>query len=217
MSSTQPSHQDAPHFAHASATEDLHSEHAEVLRMVRILEALRPLISQGEALPSEDWTDILGFLRVFVERCHHGKEEKVLFPAMLPVAGQETRALIEHLLDEHEQGRALVASLASATGVEHVPAAGSPREREFDAGSAAEAIDLYAALLRPHIVNEERHLFPAADEILAPEVQIKVQEDFDRIEEEVIGPGQHEALELTVERLTDLYLSREGHTHGFFD
>ncbi len=44
---------------------------------------------------------------------------------------------------------------------------------------------------------------------------MKVQEDFDRIEEEVIGPGQHEALELTVERLTDLYLSAEGHTHGF--
>jgi hemerythrin-like domain-containing protein len=200
-----------------SSTDDLHGEHAEVLRMVRILEALRPLIAKGEALPLEDWTDILGFLRVFVDRCHHGKEEEVLFPAMLPVADQETRALIQQLLDEHEQGRRLVASLASATGVEHVAAAGSPEEREFDTDGAAEAIDRYVALLRPHVVNEERHLFPAADEILAPEVQMKVQEDFDRIEEEVIGPGQHEALELTVERLTDLYLSAEGHTHGFYD
>jgi hemerythrin-like domain-containing protein len=184
--------------------------------MIKILEAMRPLVSHGEELPIEDWEDIVGFLRVFIDRCHHGKEERVLFPAVLQVAGQETRALIEQLLVEHNEGRRLVAALASAVGVEHAVETRPPAERQFDAARADEAIDLYVVLMRPHVASEEKHLFPVANGLFAPEVAERLQEEYDRIEEEVIGVGRHEAFELTVERLTDSYLPQQGRTHGFF-
>jgi hemerythrin-like domain-containing protein len=164
----------------------LHEEHTEVIRMVKILEAMRPLVSHGEELPASDWEDIVGFLRVFVDRCHHGKEERVLFPAALQVADQETRALIEQLLVEHNESRRLVAALASASGVEHAVEPESSAERQFDAAKIEEAIDLYAALLRPHVASEEKYLFPAANRLLAPEGWQGLREANDRIEE-VIG------------------------------
>jgi hemerythrin-like domain-containing protein len=185
--------------------------------MLKILEALRPLIAHGEELPLGDWNDILGFLSVFIDRCHHGKEGEVLFPAMLQVADHQTRALIAKSLADHDEGRRLVATLASAVGADDVTAKEPQQGRSFDATSADKTIDRYVALLRPHVASEETHLFPVADRDLVPEVWMKAQDEYDRIEDEAIGVGQHEALEVTIERLTDLYLPRESRTHGFFD
>jgi hemerythrin-like domain-containing protein len=173
--------------------------------MLKILESLRPRLARGEVLSGEDWTDIVAFLRVFVDRCHHGKEERVLFPAVMQVADAEARDLIEQLLVEHVDGRRLVAILAAAAGTEPVLPGEGQAESSFDAAAADEAIAGYISLIRPHIVHEEKQLFPVADRVLAPEIQQTMQGEYDLIEQEAIGAGRHEAFEQTVERLKERY------------
>jgi hemerythrin-like domain-containing protein len=187
------------------ASRDLHGEHVQVLRMLDILEAIRDRLTQGEAPAPEDWESIVTFLRVFVDRCHHGKEERVLFPAMMLAAGPETKTLVEQLLVEHVEGRKLVAALAAA-GAEPALASGDACARSFDAVAADAAIAGYVALIRPHIVHEEKRLFTVADRLLAPEFQETMQSQYDSIEAEVTGAGLHEVFEETVARLKAQYL-----------
>jgi hemerythrin-like domain-containing protein len=194
----------------ARASRDLRQEHVHVLRMIKILETLRPRIAQGDVPPPEDWADIVAFLRVFVDRCHHGKEERVLFPALMQAADDDTRALVEELLVEHVEGRRLVATLALAARTEPVLPGDPQGERRFDPGLADEAIGGYVSLIRPHVVHEERLLFPIADRILAPELQETLQQEYDVIQQEVTGAGQHEEFEQTVQRLKERYLPHPG-------
>jgi len=56
---------------------------------------------------------ILEFLKVFVDKCHHGKEEKVLFPAMEEAGIPRQGGPISVMFYEHERGRSYVRGLRS--------------------------------------------------------------------------------------------------------
>jgi len=190
------------------ASQNLRDEHVHVLRMLKVLEWMRPLLAAGDYPPSEDWSDIVNFLRVFVDRCHHGKEERLLFSALRQVADDQTRTLIEELIVDHVEGRRLVAALAYAAGIEPALPGSPGRERELDPAAADQAIVDYVALIRPHVVAEEERLFPLADRSLAPEIQQTLEEEYRLIEQEVIGTGAHDTFEQTVERLRARYARR---------
>ncbi len=49
--------------------------------------------------------ELLKFFREFVDRCHHGKEEEILFPALATGGDEQTGALVGVLGAEHEEGR----------------------------------------------------------------------------------------------------------------
>jgi hemerythrin-like domain-containing protein len=177
-----------------SASSDLHNEHVAVSKMIKILEGMRAHLREANDPPAGDWADVLEFLRVFVDRCHHGKEEQWLFPALREVADVETRGLVERLLSDHKVGRTHVAALAEAV------------ERRVDCPRAVEAIEGYVAMLRPHIIAEETALFPEADRILAKEIQQALERGYERIERDVIGPGRHEAFHAMLHGLTERYV-----------
>src|SRR3546814_20343123 len=90
--------------------------------------------------------------------CHHGKEEGLLFPAMIEAGLSADGGPISVMLSEHEQGRALVAAMANATEPAMSPA-------KFSEAAAA-----YADHMRAHIEKENPVLFPMADRIVAQEV-----------------------------------------------
>jgi len=64
----------------------------------------------------------------------------------------------------------------------------------------------YVALIRPHVIHEEKRLFAIADRLLAPELQETIQAEYDSVEAEVASAGLHDAFEETVERLRSRYL-----------
>jgi hemerythrin-like domain-containing protein len=189
------------------ATADLWEEHKAVLRMLTVLEGLVARIGKGETPSADDLQKVVEFLRVFVDRCHHGKEEQLLFPALRKVADADTQRLIDRLLDEHEEGRAHAATLAAVAGF--APAAGAavrtaPACRP---GEEAEyAMNGYIALLRPHIAAEQMTLFPTADKILPAEVQQELERGYTLVEEQVVGPGRHEAFEALLHELKERYV-----------
>ena len=61
------------------ATADLWEEHKAVLHMLTVLEGLVARMGRGETPYADDLQKVVEFSRVFVDRCHHGKEEQLLF------------------------------------------------------------------------------------------------------------------------------------------
>jgi hemerythrin-like domain-containing protein len=59
-------------------SEDLHNEPEGVLLSLKILEKICAI----DRLPIQPVEQLLEFFRIFVDKCHHGKEEDLLFPAL---------------------------------------------------------------------------------------------------------------------------------------
>ena len=95
-------------------TEELKQEHQGILLMLRILDRVAAKIESGEKTDVDHLEQIVEFLRVFADRCHHGKEEDLLFPAMEKAGIPRERGPIGVMLMEHEEGRGYIREMADA-------------------------------------------------------------------------------------------------------
>jgi len=91
------------------ATDELRKEHDGIELMLRVLQSVAGKFKSGESVNTEHLDGILEFLTIFVDKCHHGKEEKLLFPALEVEGVAREGGPIGVMLSEHEQGRKLVA------------------------------------------------------------------------------------------------------------
>ncbi|MDD5628053.1 MAG: hemerythrin domain-containing protein [Elusimicrobia bacterium] len=181
------------------ATEQLMAEHEGILLMLRVLDKLSGQIESGRKVDSKELEKILEFLRVFADKCHHGKEEDVLFPAMEKAGMPRDGGPIAVMLAEHNQGRAFIRGLAEAIG----------EYGQGDAKAGAGVVENgrgYIALLTQHINKENNILFPMADRLLGEKKQDELAEEFERIEVERIGLGKHEEFHGLLERLETAHL-----------
>jgi hemerythrin-like domain-containing protein len=64
------------------ATEQLHAENEAITLMLKIMEAICLKLDSGEKVSPQPVSKIIEFFREFVHKCHHGKVEFLLFPAM---------------------------------------------------------------------------------------------------------------------------------------
>jgi len=69
------------------ATDELKKEHHAIELMLKILKAVSAKLEQGEQILADHLNGIMAFLTVFVDKCHHGKEEEFLFPALEAAGG----------------------------------------------------------------------------------------------------------------------------------
>jgi hypothetical protein len=67
----------------SKAIDDLKHEHDAILSALKILTTMASRIDHGLDLDKKGVRDFLGFLKEFGDKCHHGKEETILFPAMV--------------------------------------------------------------------------------------------------------------------------------------
>jgi len=180
-------------------TEDLMTEHRAIERMLAILEAISGRLEEGEATDARHLEQIIEFLQVFGDRCHHAKEEDLLLPAMED-AGVPREGLIAALIAEHEESRGHVRGIADGLASLRVGDAGASRIVEH-AGA-------YVRLIRAHIAKEDGELYPLADRVLSDPRQEALEEGFERIEHDVIGAGRHEAFHALLDELESAYLQR---------
>lgn len=168
-----------------SPTETLRHEHRVVLLVLTGAEREANAIRGGAAVHAEAVEQMLEFFRNFVDRCHHAKEERHLFPALAAKGFSPESGPVAVMLHEHEQGRAAVRAIAAAL----------PGARAGDRKAAlalAGSLLGYAELLRAHIFKEDNVLFPMAEQVLPDEEQARLAGEFDAVEAEEIGPGVHE-------------------------
>lgn len=163
-----------------TATEELRHEHEMALLVLQGAQETAAQIDENGLLPATRIDEMLDFFRNFLDRCHHAKEERHLFPKILKKGSEADRQLVAELLAEHERGRKLVPEIAAGL-------AAPPEEARV-----ASALRAYAALLRQHIGKENDRLFPAADKLLSDREQKEMEGAFARIEAEEMGEGVHE-------------------------
>jgi hemerythrin-like domain-containing protein len=176
------------------ATEILRKEHDAILKMLDATDEVRLRLIRGEAVASSTLDGLLEFFRLFADRCHHGKEEDLLFPLLEKKGLSRDRGPVGVMLLEHDRGRELVREMELASSASQDIA--RPSGRRW-AQAAAE----YTNLLREHIAKENNVLFKMAESLLTPEEQEQLAREFERIEIEKMGAGTHERLHERMEQL----------------
>lgn len=178
---------------------ELTNEHEAVLLTIRILDQITTRLKLGQTAEIQHLDQILEFLVVFVDKCHHSKEEKVLFPAMEAAGIPREGGPIAAMLYEHEQGRSFVQGLRR--GVEGY--------RVGKENSVTEIIDnsqKYGKLLTSHIDKENNVLYVMAERVLSTDKMLEMEAEFIRIEEIEVGPNKHEEFHATLHALKSIYI-----------
>jgi hemerythrin-like domain-containing protein len=142
-------------------------------------------IESGRTADTAKIGRMVEFFQNFVDRCHHAKEERFLFPKMRERSPVASSGPVDVLLEEHQEGRRLVAAMAAGC------AATEAGNREA-ASRLAEDLIGYVDLMRAHTDKEDNVLFPLADRILRPADREALAAEFARIETEELGEGVHE-------------------------
>ena len=96
------------------ATEELKEEHKAIKLTLSILSNVSQKLESGKKVDQEDLDSILDFIKTFADKCHHGKEEDLLFVAMENVGIPRDRGPIGVMLKEHEMGRSYVRNMSEA-------------------------------------------------------------------------------------------------------
>lgn len=108
----------------------------------------------------ERLAQFVDFLSHFADKEHHGKEEDVLFVAMVEAGMPQQTGPIACMLHEHDEGRAHVAALGQLASQ---PQPWTAQERE---AVGRHALD-FVQLLTAHIQKEDQVLYPMARDRLS--------------------------------------------------
>jgi hemerythrin-like domain-containing protein len=175
-------------------TASLRRDHEVILRA---LERLEERVAEWKRTGMVDPAVLrrfVEFARTFVDRCHHGKEERCLFPCLERRGIPREGGPIGVMLYEHQLGRELVARLDEGLRALEGSEDGA-------VGAILSTCDEYIQLLRNHITKENGVLFPMGESVVEMEDVAEVGGCYERVEEVEVGREAHERLERFVEEV----------------
>jgi hemerythrin-like domain-containing protein len=181
------------------ATADLKEEHGGIKVMLGILGKVCDRLEAGKGVDPQHLLQILEFLMVFVDRCHHAKEEDHLFPALEQAGVPREGGPVGVMLLEHQKGREFIRGMNEAL----------PGVQRGDGQAVARFVRNareYGEMLLAHIDKEDNVLYPMADARLPEKADRDLAAAFAKVEEERIGHGKHEEFHRLMDRLKAVYL-----------
>ena len=181
-------------------TEGLINEHKAIKIMLSIMGKIAEDIKENKVFYIKDVEQIVDFLQTFADKCHHGKEETSLFPALVLAGIPKESGPIGVMLHEHTLGRGYIKEIKR--GLENCKLGNTCSGKLIEAN-----LTNYVNLLQNHIHKEENILFPMANKALSEKKQKEVSEQFEKIEEEVVGHGVHEKYHQLLNQLKSKYLA----------
>ncbi len=179
-------------------TQILMAEHEAIKTMLKVLENLSERLEKSKKIDLDHLKKAIEFITGFADRCHHAKEEDLLFPAMEKTGIPRQGGPIGVMLTEHEEGRSHVRAMKEAMD----RLARGDEKAGLDWARHARA---YASLLSQHIFKEDNILYPMGDSRLTTEAQEELEREFERVEKEIVGEGKHEYFEALLEELRAKY------------
>lgn len=179
----------------SQAIEDLKHEHEVILMSLKILGGICREMESGQIEGNADPRAFIDFLKEFADKCHHGKEENMLFPALVSAGIARDGGPVGVMLHEHAEGRKLIQQMESGIS----PTLNVPMFLEGAYG--------YTELLQKHIQKENEILFPMAERVLTPDQLDDLFKAFGEFEEKVIGAGRHDELHELLKKMKHKYLA----------
>jgi hemerythrin-like domain-containing protein len=177
------------------ASADLFDEHEGVLHGLKILEKMAKLVDSGTDVILSDIASMIEFLQLFADKCHHGKEEGILFPTMEKYGIPKDKGPIGQMLLEHEEGRKLIQGMSKSITNNQI------NKPEFVRNALG-----YIELLTAHIQKENTILFPMGDKVIPQTEQTRMIDAFENHEQTVMGPGIHDKLHAMLNAFEKKYL-----------
>ncbi len=179
----------------SSPMEMLEQEHQLISHVVRAAQILAAQIEAGKAVNDDFLREIVEFMRLFVGKYHHHKEEQLLFPLLaengVPIQGCPIGALQA----EHLSGQAFVQGLANAIKA-------AEQNTAFARENKVENLRGIAGLYPGHIWKEDYLLFPMTGKVLSTTQLHGLQMEFAKVER-AVGEEVHDRLEQFARRIEE--------------
>jgi len=152
-------------------------EHRLIERMIKIMKANLENIKKDGRVDSVFVDTAVDFIRTYADRCHHGKEEDILFRDLTKknISAEHKRIMAE-LIEEHKMGRNSVRKLIEAK-VEYAGGNKNALER------IVSNMEILVKFYPKHIEKEDKHFFiPCMDYFTDAEKEAMLNEmyEFDR-------------------------------------
>jgi hemerythrin-like domain-containing protein len=153
----------------------LEAEHHVIAKIVGITPVLADTLEEGGVIKQQILQSIVEFMRVYADKCHHGKEEDLLFPALadkgVPMQGCPIGALVA----DHVTGRSLAKRLSEST-----EAYGKNDPEAYE--GLISSLRGIAAFYPGHIWKEDYLLFPMTKKVLNAEELSALYREFEAVD-----------------------------------
>jgi hemerythrin-like domain-containing protein len=151
-------------------------EHRLIEHMIRLMNEEIDRIGRYGRVDSDFIDDAVDFMRTYTDICHHGKEERILFPtlAQKPLT-DELRKIMNELIQEHAFARKTVDNIEAAKERYMIGQRNAPAD-------LVAALDIIMEFYPLHIDKEDHHFFiPAMGYFTNEEKErmLKAFEEFD--------------------------------------
>ncbi len=181
------------------AVEQLKKEHENIKLMLNILNKIYDKLQYRRELNQEHFSKIIEFSEVFVEKCHHGKEENLLLPAMLETGIPQDKGPAAFVIMEHKGLRRYFKDVSEAFA----------RLKNGDSKMSeqiSENLKKYITLLGQHIDKENNSFFPLVDSLLSEAKQKDLAEDFEIFEMECTSTEKYKEFCELLKCLNEAYI-----------
>lgn len=139
-------------------TQILELEHKFILKVIGGIKKIESQITPGDKIAADQLIRIVDFMRNYADRCHHGKEEAILFPYLIEHGVPSEGCPIGALSHEHVAGRKLVLSMS-----ENIAAFQNGDEEAQK--QIIEVAQNITKLYHNHIWKEDNLLFPMTHKV----------------------------------------------------
>ena len=149
-------------------------EHRLIERMIDVMKEELLLIEKEKKVDPGFIEMAVDFIRTYADRCHHGKEEDILFRDLgVKKLTDEHKRTMEELVEEHKWGRKVTARLVEA----------NTRYIQGNKEALSAIIDCIKTLIEfypKHIEKEDRHFFiPCMDYFTEAEREVMLKEEWE--------------------------------------
>lgn len=150
-------------------TDVLRVEHDVIGSMLGALQSETERVAVGAPIDAHFWKGALEFFSTFADRCHHGKEEDLLFPALIAAGVSSESGAVACMLEDHEQSRCLIQAMRGAVD-------------DNDKRALAAAGREYARVLRRNVQRENDEVFALAQQVMSRTTSAAMLEAFHSVQ-----------------------------------
>jgi hemerythrin-like domain-containing protein len=155
-------------------------EHRVIERMIAVLARQLDSIDTDGSVDPDTIDTVTDFIRWYADRCHHGKEEDILFQRLASKELDSALAgAMADLIEDHARGRALTRRLSE----------GNKRFAVGDTSALSEiglAVQELVAFYPAHIEKEDHHFFKPCLEYFTDAEKTQMLKDFDDFDRALI-------------------------------
>ena len=149
-------------------------EHRLIERMIAVMEMTMKEAEDKKEIDPRFIASFIRFIKDYADRCHHGKEEDILFQKLKEKAiSQEHGKMLDELIQEHKFGRETTARLVEANA----------KYAKGETGNLSEIVDCIKLLVDfypEHIKKEDKHFFlPVMEYFTEQEKDLLLKEGYE--------------------------------------